>query len=432
MSTDEAYYWFWGQRPQLSYYDHPAMVAWLFFLGSKLDLLFSHSSWQISRVPSIVLAHTAIYFWYLTLKKFMTENQLIALLIFVVLSPLWGIGSLVVTPDAPLLFFWSLSIYIFSQISARIEKQMSVGWLYAILGASLGLGFCSKYHIVLFVPAALCYVLFEKKWQMLKPSHILLCILTGVLFSSPVLIWNFQNDFISFRFQLQHGLDSQNSWRLRWPIEYVFGQFFLLFPPVFLAALKKPKIEVLKMLFYFGWFPLLFFFLTSLKSKVEANWPIAAYPALTCLAFYSLQNTRALRITVGTWAVAWILVIAQILVPWVPINEHELKTYELKKFDSLIQVYLKDPHDIFASSYQMASMISYKTRFQAPLVFKAIGLSRVDYFDFQKESTPSEKKFRLFCENGQPLSKELLDLGYREISSIGLSDNFRLVEASKE
>src|SRR4051794_30260911 len=26
---DEAYYWMWGQRPALSYFDHPPLHAWL-------------------------------------------------------------------------------------------------------------------------------------------------------------------------------------------------------------------------------------------------------------------------------------------------------------------------------------------------------------------------------------------------------------------
>jgi 4-amino-4-deoxy-L-arabinose transferase-like glycosyltransferase len=37
LSLDESYYWVWGQNPQLSYYDHPPMVGWLFFLGRGFD-----------------------------------------------------------------------------------------------------------------------------------------------------------------------------------------------------------------------------------------------------------------------------------------------------------------------------------------------------------------------------------------------------------
>lgn len=444
MSTDEAYYWFWGQHPQLSYFDHPAMVAWLFFIGSKIDSLFSFSSLQFSRIPSILLSHASIYFWYLILKRNLSENKLILLLFLILLSPLWGIGSIIVTPDAPLVFFWSVSIYLFIQISLGLESKVEnkiktdakTKLLFSLLGVSLGLGFCSKYHIILFIPAALLYIIIEKRWRMLNPTGIILCILTGLIFSSPVLFWNYKNNFISFQFQLQHGLATSQSWKLRWPIEYVLGQFLLLFPPLFLAALKRPKIENLKILFYFGWFPILFFLITSLKSKVEANWPITAYPALTCLGFYVLQNSKAIKITMTIWGVAWILIIGQILIPWIPIDERELKTYELKKYNSVIAFYRKYTSvvspELFASSYQMASMISYQTRFESNLVYKAVGMSRVDYFDFQVGSTPRAKSFRILSERGQPLSKELIDLGYREVSSTEIDKNFRLVFASKE
>ena len=136
--------------------------------------------------------------------------------------------------------------------------------------------------------------------------------------------------------------------------------------------------------------------------------------------------------TTAIWAIAWILVIGQILVPWIPIDERELKTYELKRYDPLVEIYKKSFQQTFAGSYQMASMISYKTRFVAPLVYKAIGLSRIDYFDFQKESTPTEKRFTVFLETYQPLSKELKDLGYHEVSSTEINKMFRLVVAGKE
>ncbi len=444
MSTDEAYYWFWGQHPQLSYFDHPAMVSWLFFLGSKLDALFSQAGLQFSRVPSIALAHASIYFWYLIFKEYLSEKKLGLLLFFILLSPLWGVGSIIVTPDAPLVFFWSLSIYLLTQISkicenTQVDKSVSNSKLlfyYGLMGASLGLGFCSKYHIILFVPAAFLYVIAEKKWFLLRPLGIIVCILSGLVFSSPVLIWNYQNDFISFKFQLQHGLATNNSWQIRWPVEYVLGQFLLIFPPVFWAAIKKPKEMNLKILYYFGWFPILFFLLTSIKSKVEANWPIAAYPALTCLGFYALQNAKSLKVTMVVWATAWLLVIGQILVPWVPIDEREIKTYELKKYNSLSAFYQKalseNSENFYASSYQMASMISYRTRFTLPLIYKAIGMSRIDYFDFQAESTPKNKRFYILNETLQPLSKELLDLGYREVSSTPIDGTFRLVLAGKE
>ncbi len=33
---DEAYYWMWGQHPELGYYDHPGLNAWLLGLSSAI------------------------------------------------------------------------------------------------------------------------------------------------------------------------------------------------------------------------------------------------------------------------------------------------------------------------------------------------------------------------------------------------------------
>ncbi len=267
---------------------------------------------------------------------------------------------------------------------------------------------------------------------MLRPTGIFLCVLCGLIFSLPVLIWNQQHDFISFKFQLQHGLDTDDSWRLRWPIEYIVGQFLLVFPTVFLLALKKPKLESLRVLYYFAWFPILFFLMTSIKSKVEANWPIAAYPALMCLGYYALQKRGALQVTIAVWAIAWIFVFGQVFHPWMPIDERELKTYELKKFDPLIPIFNLHRENTFASSYQMASMISYKTRFTSPLTYKAIGMSRRDYFDFQKQALPTTNYFYILLENEQRISAELKALGYSEVFGKRLNDEFRLVRVERK
>src|SRR5215213_10135897 len=36
LSFDEAYYWLWSQHLQLSYYDHPPLVAWAIRLSTSL------------------------------------------------------------------------------------------------------------------------------------------------------------------------------------------------------------------------------------------------------------------------------------------------------------------------------------------------------------------------------------------------------------
>ena len=36
--SQEAYYWTYAQHPDLSYFDHPPMVAWLIWLGTLIGV----------------------------------------------------------------------------------------------------------------------------------------------------------------------------------------------------------------------------------------------------------------------------------------------------------------------------------------------------------------------------------------------------------
>lgn len=142
--SDEAYYWIWSKNMQLSYYDHPAMVAWLIKLGS---VVFPFHNELSVRLFFIILSTATLWIW----KKIsehnkISENTQLIILSLICLNPLLGIGSILATPDVPLIFFWSLSFLAFN----RAIYTSNYKW-YALLGISLGLGFCSKYHIVLHV-----------------------------------------------------------------------------------------------------------------------------------------------------------------------------------------------------------------------------------------------------------------------------------------
>ncbi|KOR27793.1 hypothetical protein TI03_06155 [Achromatium sp. WMS1] len=36
LGLDEAYYWYWSQYPDLSYFDHPPLLAWLMWISTNL------------------------------------------------------------------------------------------------------------------------------------------------------------------------------------------------------------------------------------------------------------------------------------------------------------------------------------------------------------------------------------------------------------
>jgi 4-amino-4-deoxy-L-arabinose transferase-like glycosyltransferase len=377
LTTDEAYYWVWAQRPQLSYYDHPPFVAWLFRMGHFLEPFLSAVRW-----PGVILGHCILLIWILIWKNLSLNERdkpkIIWWIGLTLCSPLLGFGSLIVTPDLPVLFFWSCSILFL--IRSLNSKSL---WNYVFLGASLGLGFCSKYHIVLFLPILFVYLISEKKWKDVRWQGITLAILFGLLFCSPVLIWNWQNDFASFRFQLKHGL-GRTEYKPYWTWTYILAQIMVLFPTVFWSALRAQLKGTARIFLYFGWGPLIFFFLSSFKGLVEVNWPIIAYPAFFAIAVLGSYRPILFKIANVFWISIFIILGSHVIRPWIPSAPDKLS--EFSQFEPLLSI-RNQYQPLYASTYQMASWVWYETKNP---IFKLKGMSRLDLFDTFPEAIPAQ------------------------------------------
>lgn len=414
LSADEAYYWVWSQRPQLSYFDHPAMVSWLFSLGHFLEPLGNAVRW-----PAVFMGHLIIGIWFYILKDHVSFEKFKIWIWLVLLSPLLGFGSLVITPDLPVLFFWSLSL----ALALRALQSKSL-FIYFLFGASLGLGFCSKYHIVLFIPCLVFYLFAEKKWSDVRWAGVAITFLSGLLFSSPVILWNLQNQFASFEFQLKHGLE-KTSYELHWTLDYVLGQILLVFPLMFWAALRAKAPKDLRWMYYFGWGPLLFFFLTSFRASTEANWPIIGYPAVLALALFHPRTQEWLKYYITFWGLLIGFVLASIFVPpFRSVYEKLEEPYIFQEMSPLVQEY----KPLYAESYQMASSLWY---FSKVPTFKLKEMSRIDFFDTLSESTPSENKFYLIMNTGNSLPPWFSEQQWHQKEIKKLSKKFVLLEFTR-
>ena len=381
---DEAYYWFWGHHLQLSYYDHPPAVAWLFFIGQWLEPFGSAVRW-----PGVLLGHLTLLIWIEILKPHFTKTQFLWWFTLALTLPFVGPGSLIITPDVPLMFFWSLSIYCF----LKAAKTDDLKW-YLSLGLSLGFGFLSKYHIVIFPLGAIYWLIHIKKAPRLWPLTI--SILGFFLGSSPVWIWNMQHDFASFTFQLKHGLESE-AWDPMWPLTYILGQIALMTPYLFYTSISKKPPPELSWLKPFTFAPILFFLATSFRGPVEANWPLPAYLPLIALAVASVQHYKHIKNTVVFCTALFITILIA-----TPMNQtwihKKTKLREFDEFDPIVEVVNKyEP--AFFRSYQMASKVNFETK---KLRYKLRGFNRPDFYDYLIQSKPNNNYF-VFVEKGEIL-----------------------------
>lgn len=395
-SFDEAYYWVWSNHLQLSYFDHPPMVAWLMSLGHFLE------GWgYLARLPIILVGHLTIWIWILILREVWKETTTHSEKNFLLIAStclFLGAGSIIATPDVPLNFFWSLAT--FSLIKLVNSKSDLFAWA---VGASLGLGFVSKYHIVLFPISILLGLLFTKQLRIIRPKWLLQIFVSGLFFCLPVLIWNYQNDWMSFKFQLDHGLAGEKR-DLIWVIEYIVGQIFFIGPIALFLFAKNFKSENLghQVLSFIGAGALLFFLLTSFRAPVEPNWPIMAYFAIYALAIQS-KNQRALK----TQAIVYFaLMVGSFTLLFNPATQLKLgKLSEPFEYKPLIQE-LQSYAPLFASRYQMASVLWFEL---GRPVYKVPEISRYDFFEslYAKESFPN--KFYVLIHDEKPLPKWLSD-----------------------
>lgn len=415
MNPDEAYYWVWSRHLQLSYFDHPPFVAWLFYLGHFLEPLANAVRW-----PNVIAGHLVLTVWYFILQKIFTEEKIKTWAWLMLFSPLMGFGSLIVTPDVAVVLFWSLSILFFQWAE---EKRDALS--YILLGISLGLGFCSKYHIVLFIPCAILYLLIEKKWRVINWQWLPLTVIFGLIGCLPVLIWNYQHEWISFLFQLKHGFQRE-TYDPEWTISYVLGQLLIIFPLIFWAAVVGTKKNKHSFLVYFAWLPLIFFFISSLKAVVEANWPIIAYPAVFALALYHPKIekwTKWTSIFFGTLAA---ILLTAIFIPQIrSLNEKFEEPFMYARVAEQVRGYTP----LYAQTHQLTSMISYTLKED---VYKLRGINRFDFFDMIPESIPSTPEFFMVAREGAVMPAWVSEAGYHMMRIKPVAPIYELLKFSKD
>ncbi|MCX7977788.1 MAG: glycosyltransferase family 39 protein [Bdellovibrionaceae bacterium] len=388
LSPDEAYYWLWGQNLRLSYFDHPPFVAWLASLGAYIDSVEGMVRW-----PGLLLAHLGVLFWcdLLRLHGYSWEKINQALFFFFV-CPMTGLGAIVLTPDLPLFFFWSGTLW----ATEKYLKNPSENWA-ALVGLFWGFGFLSKYHIVILMMISILWTITSGEWRKIRPKSLLISLLIFLATSSPVLIWNFQNNFASFRFQLEHGLGG-DTWSFRWTTDYVLGTVALLSPLAFWFFLKHSQNKKLSLIYWTGAGTLLFFLFSSYRGHVELNWPLMAYPPVLILASLSI-GVLARKIYYLYWLLIYLFLLSS---PQFGIPRHG------KLQEPFMLRQMKDLPDqwspLYTSNYQMASTLWY---YRKNPVYKIPRASRYDFLDeLFKGTLPI--RFYLLAEAHQD-PQELLD-----------------------
>ncbi len=103
---EEAYYWLYAQHPNLSYYDHPPMVAWIIRLGT---ILFGNTEIGVRIVNDLLMLMASVLV-YVYGRMWFTRGAAILAAVALQVLPLYFGAGFMTTMDAALMFFWMLCL----------------------------------------------------------------------------------------------------------------------------------------------------------------------------------------------------------------------------------------------------------------------------------------------------------------------------------
>ena len=292
LTFDEAYYWTWSKQLAGGYYDHPPMVAYVIRLGTMLagDTPFG------VRVVSILLAIPMSWAVYRTAKILFDDTRIAAsAAIFLNVTLMAAVGTLIVTPDAPLMVASSFVLFFLAKF---YETRNGAWWL--AVGAAVGVALLSKYTAMFFGASILLWLIIVPELRRSFASPWLyLGGLTALAIFSPVILWNADHEWVSFIKQL--GRARVNGLTLKYLGEMIPTQAGFATPLVFilgvlgLYALAKRDADnrAARMLINVSfWTIFLYFIWHGLHSRVEANWFGPVYPAFAIAAAYAAWGTN--------------------------------------------------------------------------------------------------------------------------------------------
>jgi 4-amino-4-deoxy-L-arabinose transferase-like glycosyltransferase len=283
LAPDEAYYWVWSRVLQPGYLDGSPMVAFWIRLGTWL---VGPSPLGVRLVGPLAAA-LGSYLLFRAAADLFPKHPRVGLVaaLFINASLLFGAGSVLMTPDTPLLFFWTLGLFSMARVIATEDGRW---WLLAGLAAGLALD--SKYTGLFFIVAiGIWLIVTDQGRRWLRRPEPWLGLAVALLVFAPVVAWNAEHHWASF---LKQG-GRVSAWRpadaLRFEAELFAGQAGLFTPLVFAFAVvgtwrlalrawqERESASVLLSLLTLV--PALVFVQHALGDRVQGNWPAVVYPS---------------------------------------------------------------------------------------------------------------------------------------------------------
>ncbi len=320
---DEAYYWTWSRHLALSYFDHPAGVALLIRASTEV---LGRSTLAVHLPAIVCLAVTSRILGRLFTRLSPAAPETAWKAVFLLnLAPTFGFVGTFSLPDAPLLLCWSACVCL---VYRAVHENRPRLWYLA--GATGALAILSKYTAILLPVCVLLYLTatpVRRRWLRRPQPYVAAGLMA--LGAIPILIWNQQHAWASFRFHLIDRYPS--TWQPGMTLgRFVAGQLLLTPPLVALCVWawiatfrRRARVDDgARFVFWMSVPSFVFFLALGTFTMSFPYWTDVCY-LLTILPALQLLDRMARWVRVTTWgtaAVVTVVIFGQVAWPVIPFN----------------------------------------------------------------------------------------------------------------
>lgn len=278
---DDAYHWTWTQQLEWSYFDHPGMVAWLEKLSTSV---FGDTRLGI-RLPFFLCFSLVVYLTWKLVGDLFDQWAATFTCAMILFAPLWGFGGYVASPEPPFMLLWLLGVIVFWNGIREDGKAWSVKKTWLWLGLIMGIGFNTKFPMVLLAPGFGLYLLAtpSRRKDLLKPWPWV-GVLIAALFLAPIFYWNVKYDWPSFKFQFHDrhtgGGFEPKRWLGFWGMQIGLlspGVYFSLICALVASVVNFKKSAAWRMIFCLSIPSFLIFYPQPLWADFKPHWMGPAY-----------------------------------------------------------------------------------------------------------------------------------------------------------
>ena len=371
LSPDETYYWVWSVNLQPGYFDHPPMVAYWIRAGT---FFAGDTPLGVRLLGPLAAAVGSIMLWDAG-ENFLPKRHagIMSAALFNA-TIILAVGAVIITPDTPLVFFWTAAIAALGRLYASRDPRW---WI--VVGAAAGLALLSKYTAILLVVCIFLWLVMRREGRktLRTPWPWAGVLLAGAIFA-PDFLWNAAHHWVSFRKQggRVEGFDIARS--ADFLAELVAGQIGLNTPIIFaLAAAGLWRIRSLadsgaQLLIWLTLLPAAVFLEHVLSGRVESNWPAIMLPSAFLAAAYVPEKTmqRWLRPALALGLLLSAVAYAQALAHPLPIPaDEDPSALQLAGWQGFAdQIAAKKPAYVTSDEYTVMSELVFYTPPGLPIV----------------------------------------------------------------